>query len=887
MRILAHVRSLAARFLHRSAIESEIEEELRSHIQLRADDLERSGLTRAAAERRARVEFGARERLKEEVRESLGGNFVETLAQDIRYGVRVLRKSLGFTIAAIGTLALAIGANSVVFGVLNALILRPLDVPRAQNLYEVQYGAYGKADVSMYHSYPDYLDLRDRNRSFESLIAYSISEVGLDTGDSPSSVWGYEASGNYFDALGIQPYLGRFFHTSDEHGPNSAPYLVLTYAYWQNHFGSDRSVIGRIVRVNKHPYTIIGIAPPAFHGTLLMFTPDFFAPIVDEEQIDGENDLNIRSTRWVFGVVGHLKPSVTPAQAASDLDSVASYLEKNYPKEDGRISFSLARPTLAGDFLGRPIQAFLTGLMLLAALILLAACANLGSLFAARAADRSRELALRLALGAGRGRILRTLFTEAMLIAIAGGAIGLWVSVELLSQLNGWQPFSRFPMGVPIMPDAKVYIVALLLVLVSGTIFSLVPMRQVLRTDPYQVVKAGRSVVGQRTTFRDALLVVQIAICGVLVTSSFVAVRGLVRSLHSNFGFEPIHALIVSTDLNMAGYKDAQVPAMQKHMVETLAALHGVDSVGVTGGVPLDMGATSTRVYSDRTADLRPSNAAANPYMYQVGPEYFRAAGTSLLSGRTLSWHDDQNARPVAVVNREFASQVFGSEAKAAGGFFKRASGVRVQVVGIVEDGKFLSLTENPKPAMFLSILQAPSVKTLLVVRSNGDPQQLASAIRRAVRDLDPGLPLYIDTWIKLLDTPLFPSRVATVALGILGTMGAMLSITGIFGMAAYAVSKRIRELGIRIAIGAQARQVLQAALGRPLRLLVFGSAAGLVLGLLATRVLAYIVYHATPRDPLVLTGVVIAMALLGLVATWIPAQRALAADPLTLLREE
>jgi hypothetical protein len=337
----------------------------------------------------------------------------------------------------------------------------------------------------------------------------------------------------------------------------------------------------------------------------------------------------------------------------------------------------------------------------------------------------------------------------------------------------------------------------------------------------------------------------------------------------------------------MAGYKDAQVPAMQKHMVDTLAALPGVDSVGVTGGVPLDMGATSTRVYSDQTADLRPANAAANAYMYQVSPEYFRAAGTTLLSGRTLSWHDDQNALHIAVVNREFARQVFGSEAKAAGGFFKRASGARVQVVGIVEDGEFLSLTENPKPAMFLSILQAPSAKTLLVVRSNGDPQQIAPAIRRAVRDLDPGLPLYIDTWIKLLDTPLFPSRVATVALGILGAMGALLSITGIFGMAAYAVSKRIRELGIRIAIGAQARQVLQAALGRPLRLLVFGSAAGLVLGLLATRVLAYIVYHATPRDPLVLTGVVIAMALLGLIATWIPAQRALAADPLALLREE
>jgi predicted permease len=887
MRILAYFRSLAARFLHRTGTENEIEEELRSHIQLRADDLERTGLTRAEAERRARIEFGARERLKDEVRESLGGNFLETLAQDIRYSLRVLRKSPGFTVAAVGTLALAIGANSVVFGVLNALFLRPLDIPHAQNLYQVQFSAYGKSDFSMYHSYPDYLDLRDRNRSFASLIAFNIAQVGLDTGDNPSSVWGYEASGNYFDALGIQPYLGRFFHAADEHGPNSAPYLVLAYAYWQNHFGSDRSVVGRVVRVNKHPYTIIGVAPPAFHGTLLMLTPDFFAPIVNEEQIDGENNFNIRTTRWIFGVIGHLKPSVTPAQATSDLDSIAAYLEKNYPKDDGKISFSLARPTLGGDFLGRPIQGFLTGLMLLAGLILLAACANLGSLFAARAADRSRELALRLALGAGRGRILRSLFTEAILISLAGGAIGLWASIQLLGLLNNWQPFSRFPMSVPVVPDSNVCIVALLLALVSGPIFSLVPMRQVLRTDPYQVVKAGRSVAGRRTTFRDAVLVMQIAICGVLVTSSFVAVRGLVRSLHSNFGFEPTRALIVSTDLNMAGYKDAQVAKMQKHMTDTLAALPGVDSVGVSARIPLDMGASSTHVFSDQTADFRPTNAAANPYYYEVSPGYFRAAGTTLLAGRTLSWHDDENAQRVAIVNREFARQVFGSETKAIGGFFKRRSGERVQVVGIVEDGKFFSLTEDPKPAMFLSILQSPSASTWLVVRSNTDPQQLAPSIRRAIRELDPGLPLYIDTWIKVLDTPLFPSRVATVALGVLGAMGALLSITGIFGMAAYSVSKRIRELGIRIAIGAQARQVLQAALGRPLRLLVFGSAAGLVLGLLATRVLASIVYQATPRDPLVLTGVVIAMALLGLIATWIPAQRALAADPLTLLREE
>jgi predicted permease len=881
MKLLAYFRSLSAQFFHRSQTEVDLQEELNTHIQNRADDLEHSGLSRAEAERRARIEFGGRERIKEEVRESLGGNFVETLMQDVRYSLRVLRKSPGFTIAAVATLALAIGANAVVFGVLNALILRPLQVPQAQSLYSVEF-------ANSWHSYPDYLDLRDRNRSFDALAAYAITQVGMDTGENPSSDWAYETSGNYFDALTLRPYLGRFFHASDEHGPNSAPFIVLSYAYWHSRFQDDRGVAGRVVRLNKHPFTIIGVAPPEFHGTVLFFAPDFYVPMVNEEQVDGENFLNVRGTRWIITVLGHLKAGVTPPQAVADLNAIGSYLEKNYPKEDAKMSFSLGRPSLGGDFLGRPARAFMAGLMLLAGLILLAACANLGSLFGARAADRSREIALRLALGSSRNRILRTLFTEAMLISLAGGALGLWASVVLLGQLSAWQPFARFPIVVPVNPDAKVYGIALVLALVSGILFGLVPVRQVLRTDPYQIVKAGRgSADGRRITVRDALLVVQIALCAVLVTSSMVAVRGLARSLHSNFGFEPRNAMLVNAEVKMAGYNGDRVPPMQRRMLDAVETIPGVESVGLIDQPPLAMGGTTTPVFTDQTADLRPSTAAANPYMYNISPKYFRAAGTTLLAGRTFSWHDDQNSERVAIVNREFARKVFGSEANAVGGYYKRRSGVRFQVVGVVENGKYLSLTEEQRPAMFLPLLQSPPGGTWLVVRSNRDPLQLAPALKSALRDLDAGLPAYIQTWDRAMDGALFPSRVATVALGVLGVMGVMLSITGIFGMAAYSVSKRLRDLGIRMALGAQPREVLRAALGRAFKLLAFGSAAGLALGILAGRVLAAIVYQATSRDPVVLGGVVLAMAMLGLVATWIPAQRALSLDPLTLLREE
>jgi predicted permease len=884
MKLLMQLRSFVADVFRRSEIDNELDEELRSHVAHRADDLLNSGLDKTEAERRARLEFGTHARYKEECREQVGGNFFETLIQDIRYSARVLRKSPGFTVVAILTLALAIGANAVVFGVLNALILRPLNVPSAQTLYEVDWGA----DKSGWHSYPDYLDLRDRNRSFENLAAYTISQVALDSGNDPSTNWAYQASGNYFDALKLQPLLGRFFHAADEHGPNSAPYLVLSYAFWQSRFQSDRSVIGRVVLLNKHPFTIIGVAQPEFHGTLLFFTPDFYVPMVDQEQVDGDNTLNVRSTRYIIGVIGHLKAGVTPEQATADLGGVSAYLEKNFPKEDGKMNFSLSRPSLVGDFLGRPVRAFVAGLMLLAGLILLAACANLGSLFAARAADRSREVALRLSLGSSRNRIVRTLFTEAGIISLAGGALGLCASFVLLNWLTGWQPFPRFPISMPVSPDVRVVAVAFLLAIVSGVLFGLLPVRQVLRVDPYQVVKAGSSAGnGRRITARDLLLIVQIAICGVLVTASMVAIRGLERSLHSNFGFNPAHAMLAATSGRMAGYIGDNALVMQKRMIAAAGTIPGVTAIGLVDTPPLTMGGTTTLVFAMDNADPRPANALAQVMMLHVSPDYFRAAGTAMLAGRSVTWHDDKGSPIVAVINREFAVKVFGSVDKSLGGYFKRRDGKRIEVIGVVEDGRYLSLTEDQKPAMFLSLAQYPMNDPWLVVRSSGDQQGLAHSIQSTLRNLDPGLPVFIEPWDNALAGALFPSRIATIALGVLGVMGAMLSITGIFGMAAYSVSKRLKELGIRMALGARRKEILEAALGRAFKLLAYGSIAGLALGLLATRVLAYIVYQATPRDPLVLAAVVISMALLGLAATWIPAQRALSLDPLTLLREE
>ena len=329
------------------------------------------------------------------------------------------------------------------------------------------------------------------------------------------------------------------------------------------------------------------------------------------------------------------------------------------------------------------------------------------------------------------------------------------------------------------------------------------------------------------------------------------------------------------------------MPAAQKRMIDALQVIPGIESVGLTDQVPLGDQTPDSNVFADNTSDLRPSNAAADAAMFRISPEYFHAAGTALLFGRPFTWHDDKDSPRVAVVNRLFARKIFGSVTNAMGGYYKMPDGTRIQVVGIAEDGKYNSLTENPTPAMFLQILQYPSNSTWLVVRSDRDPQQLGASIRSMLRQLDAGLPVYIQTWYKELDAILLGPRMATLSLGVLGLMGAMLSITGIFGMAAHSVSKRLKELGIRVALGAQRKEVLQAALGRAFKLLAFGSAAGLLLGILATPVLAFIVNQATPRDPLVLAGVVLAMSLLGLLAAWIPARRALAVDPIVLLRDE
>jgi predicted permease len=371
------------------------------------------------------------------------------------------------------------------------------------------------------------------------------------------------------------------------------------------------------------------------------------------------------------------------------------------------------------------------------------------------------------------------------------------------------------------------------------------------------------------------------------LTGSLVAVRGLTRSLHSKLGFEPENTVVISTDLNMAGYSADRAPAMQRRMLDAFAAVPGVTAAGMIDNLPLTFGTNQVSVYGSDASDFRPSRAVTDSYAYAASPGYFQAAGTELLAGRTFTWADDKDAPLVAVVNREFARKAFGSVRNAIGAHFRLDAKTRIEIVGVVEDGKYDSLTEDQWAVYFRPLLQAPSLATWNVVRTNRDPLQLATQLYRTLRGLDSALPFTLLTWEKDLDASLFPARMAAISLGVLGLLGAILAATGIFGMASYSVSKRLKEMGIRMALGAGRVELLRAALGRAFRLLTIGSVAGLVLGLAATRVLAYIVYQASPSDPFVLAGAVLAMLLLGIMATWLPAQRALHIDPSQLMREE
>jgi len=809
---------------------------------------------------------------------------MKDLLLDIRYALRALWKSPAFTLVAVLTLMLGIGANVLVFGVVNAVLLRPLDVSEPQNLYELRFKPWTNWKL-LTTSYPAFEDYQQRNTTFSGLAGYDGYSGGrLRWGDTVKSVSGYSATGNYFDLLGVQPELGRFFHEADVHGPNSAPYMVLSDSLWRSAFNADPGVVGTTVRLGKDPFTVLGVAPPRFHGTEQFVWPDYWIPVVNHFGAEYLRD----RTGHPLTVLSRLKPGVTPRQATENLSSIAAQLAKEYPKTDTGVPLRLIRPGLYADE-GDLIRGFLYSVTALALLVLLAACANLASLFAARAADRSRELALRVALGASRWRLVRQLLTEAMVLSLLGGAAGMVAAGLLLGALGqrglpGYGMHSAYS-DLAVYVDVRVYLVALILTLVSGLLFGMIPARQVWQGNPLQAMKRGPVDVTprRRLALRDLLLGAQIVICTLLVIASLVAVRGMVRLLHAPLGFQPQGAMVAEMDPSEI---EGDVPIEKtKAMIDALRSLPGVTAAGTLSKVPFTGGIRGIPVFPPGTTELTLNNSVLAPYRFTISPGYLEAAGTRLLRGRDVSWRDTAKTPYVAIVNETFSRKMWG-DTLAIGQRFIFLDHLR-EVVGVAEDGKYHAIQDPPQPVVYLPLSQSEQWFGTFVVRSSRAQNEMAAALERTLSGLEPNAIITVQSWPEAMANALFPAQAAAVTLGVMGLLAAMVAVTGIFGMAAYNVSRRIKDLAIRVALGARPKHVMSAAVGRPIVLLAIGSLAGLLLGVFASRLLGQIVYQANPRDPVVVVGAVLTMALLGLAASAIPALRALAVDPSKLMREE
>jgi predicted permease len=884
--LLERLGSLA-RALFRTDRTTDIADELRFHLDARVADLVASGLAPAEARRRARLEFGAVDNYREQCREARGFAWLDDLRADLLYAGRTLRRSPAFAAVAIVSLALGIGANTLAFSLVRSLVLRPLPIDRPGEVWFVQPDSARFVGLS----FPNYRDLRDRAVTFSGLAGYRVSPMNIDGGDAvvpPARAWGYLATGNYFDVLGITPALGRVFHADDDVRPGAAPLVVLGYDFWTTRFAADRSIVGRSIRINRGLYTVIGVAPRGFRGVERFYPADAWVPMMMQAQIEiGNPWLERRATANTW-VVGRLKPGVSAAAGTANLNAVAAQIAREYPDVNNGLRLRLAPPGFVGDALGQPVKAFTFGLLTLAALVLLVACANLASVLAARGADRQRELAIRISIGAGRARIVRQLLTESILIALAGGAAGCALAFAGAQALSAWHAPIDFPVQMDVAIDRTVLLFAAAVSIAAGVVFGVAPARRASRVDPGVSLKDGHDGGSpRRYPLRDLLVAAQVALCFVLIAGSLLSLRGLQQALTMPLGFEPAGVTMVGFDLGMAGYPVEDGRRFQQRALEAVQRLPGVASAAYGNSLPLSIDQSRSNV---SRADQPLPRGVDLPLAirYEVSPGYFRTLGARIVQGRDIDWRDGSDRPPVAVVNLSFAKLILQTSNAVGRRFRWNAGGTPLEVIGVVEDGKYTSLTEAPTPAMFVPMQQAYNSTTTLLVRSAAAPEQIVAAMRQAVGALDPSLTLYgAGTVEQMLGFVLFPNRMAAVALTAFGVLGIVLAATGINGTVAYAVSQRRREIGIRVAVGATAGGVLRVVLGRMIALVVAGAAAGSLLALAAGRTLASVVYQASPHDPAVFAAVGAVLVLVGVASCWTPALRSLRIEPMQALRPE
>jgi predicted permease len=864
----------------------DLSEEMHLHIEERMEQLVSEGLSPEEAEQAARRAFGNRTVLEERSREVWQWPTLESIWADIRYALRQLKNSPGFSITVILSLTLGLGANTTIFTFVNALLLRPPAVADGGRLVEVLEHNARASGIESYSnlSYPGYVDLRDHNRSLSGFAAFDGDPhvVSWSHGGQGEMVYGQLVSGNFFSVLGVEPALGRFFRPDEDKGGSSAPTVVISNSFWQRQLGGDRAALGRVLVLNGASYTVIGVAPQSFAGVILGSRHDFWTtlamtPTLTHDQVRMGSD----TSSWLFGV-GRLKPGVSRNEAQADLTVLTRTAHSSNPKAAAMDAIAFPLQVMPGPLRGY-VAAFTGLLMAAVGLVLLIACANAASLVLARAATRRRELAVRSALGASRFRIIRQALTESLMLSMMGGAGGLLVAYLSIPALLSLTP-ATIPLSIEAPLDWRVFVFVVIASLLSGIAFGLMPALRSTRRDLLPALKDERQLAGpRRSRLRGSIVVAQITVCLVLLISAGLCVRSLFNARSIDPGFITHDIAVAHLDPGSLGYTEAQDRQFYQSLLERVRALPGVSSASLSDYLPLG---TSRSVHDVQINGVNPPPGQDFLAVQEasVAPDYFNTMGVPVLNGRDFLPQDLQPAAGKVIVNQAMATHYWPGR-NPIGQHFKDHEQI-VEIVGVVKTGKYRSLSEDPLDFMYLPL--GSQSQEFLVVRTRTGEEGALSEIRRVIQSLDPNVvPMEMETISQYMALPLFAAHTTGLLLAVFGSVALLLATIGLSGVVSYSVSQRTNEIGVRMALGADRLGVVRLILKQGMRLTGIGILIGLVLSFAVTRVLAGLLYGIKADDPLTFASVALFLGAIAFISCYIPARRAASIDPMKSLRAE
>lgn len=808
------------------------------------------------------------------------------LLQEIRFALRQWRKSPAFVAAAVVTLGLGIGANATIFNWLNATILNPIPGVQSDGLHCFRWRSPEGRSSS--YSWPTYLDIRAKNQTLAGLAAgrmtaFSFATSSTVTETKAERIFGMLVSADFFDVLALRPVLGRTFRPDEDRTPGAHPVAVISHALWQTRLGGDPAVVGKEVRLNTKAFTVVGIMPEGFQGSTLGLRHDVWVPVMMRGDIlGGVSALEARGNRWLEAI-GRLKPGVDVRQAEQELTALSAQLTREYDKTEKypRAESAPIWRAAAGQVMA-PLLSLLSAVV---GVVLLIACANVGNLLMARAAGRRREIAIRLALGVSRGRLIRQLLVENAMLSAAGAALALALVPFTAGLLTALAPPTDLAINLQAQPDWKVLLFTLAVSALATLVFGLAPAIRASRPDVVVALKEEATASTTRSWTRNALVVAQVALSLVLLVGAGLLLRSLQRASSADPGFDPRNVLLAGVDLKPNGYTDETGPEFVRRAIERISALPGVALVSTVRRVPLTLGgSSSTSFTAEGYTPAKDEELMA--FLNYVGPDYFRTLGTPLTAGRDFQVSDNAQAQPVVVINETLAQRYYAGRDPVGRRF--TVGRKNYTVIGVAKDSKFQALDEPPAPFFWLTTLQEHTSETNFLVRTQGDPLAVAKAVEGEIRSLDRNMAVYgVRALEDAVSAAYITQKMGGWLLGFFGALALLLAAVGLYGVLAYSVAQRSREVGIRMALGASRADVLRMVLGHGLRLTGLGLAIGLVLAFGVTRFMQKLLFGVSPTDALTLLGVSGLLALVALTAAYLPARRATRIDPIVAIRYE